>query len=188
MEQQRGYIESVLMLGVLVIVLAVAKGQSAPQQTPQPAVAPTSSTVAAKPKAVKPSAAKSATTPAPAKVQRIPLESAPPTAGTAATAAREAQQKAADQRLLEQQQAQSAAAARVTNAIAEKAQRQQDKVQNEIRIQDAPGPAQTGVVPAAGPPVVPAKSSSQDIQEAPGPAQTLAPAQPATVATPPPQR
>jgi hypothetical protein len=67
----------------------------------------------------------------------------------------------------------------------QRAQEQHQKIQNEERIQDAPGPAQTGVVPASGPPVAPTQSDST-IQDAPGPSQTIpkpAPAQPSS--TPP---
>jgi hypothetical protein len=60
----------------------------------------------------------------------------------------------------------------------QQAQKQKDAIQNEVRIQDAPGPAQTGVVPAAGPPVAPVNADDR-IQDAPGPAQTLPPLPPA---------
>jgi hypothetical protein len=90
---------------------------------------------------------------------------------------------------LEQQQRQSAQAAQITNQQVQQAQKQQDKVQQEVRIQDAPGPAQTGVVPAAGAPAAPANTDNR-IQDAPGPAQTLpplaAPSQPPTQPNPPP--
>jgi hypothetical protein len=105
-------------------------------------------------------------------LQSIPLETAPPSPPTPPAA--QAQQKAADQRLLEQQQAQSAQAAQITNRQVQQAQKQKDAIQNEVRIQDAPGPAQTGVVPAAGPPVAPVNANDR-IQDAPGPAQTLPP-------------
>ena len=102
--------------------------------------------------------------------QVIPLESAPPSPPPSPAA--EAAQRAKDQQLLKQQQQQSAQAAQITNQQVQKAQQQQDSVQKEVRIQDAPGPAQTGVVPASGPPVVPS-NTDQRIQDAPGPAQTL---------------
>lgn len=86
----------------------------------------------------------------------------------------DAQQRAADQRLLQQQQAASADAQRITDQQVKAAQKQHDQLQNESRIQDAPGASQTGVVPAAGSPVAPA-SGDQRIQDAPGPAQTLPP-------------
>lgn len=110
-----------------------------------------------------------------ANTQTIGIETAAPTAATAQSRRRAAAQNAADQRLLEQQQAQSAEAGRVNDQIVKTAQQRQDRLQREVRIQDAPGPAQTGVVPAAGTPVAPASSDSTDtrIQDAPGPAQTL---------------
>jgi hypothetical protein len=58
--------------------------------------------------------------------------------------------------------------------VVQQATQQQQKVQNEVRIQDAPGPAQTGVVPGAGVPVAPVNADDR-IQDAPGPAQTLPP-------------
>ena len=118
--------------------------------------------------------------PARKKTVVIPLETAPPS--PPASPAVEAQQKAADQKLLEEQKRQSEQAAQVTNQQVEKAQKQQENVQKEVRIQDAPGPVQTGVVPAAGAPVAPA-SGDQRIQDAPGPAQTLP--QPKVVTPPP---
>ncbi len=113
----------------------------------------------------------------------IPLENAPPS--TPASPAAVAQQKAVDRKLLEQQQAQSAHDAQITNQQVQQAQQQRDSIQKEVRIQDAPGPAQTGVVPAAGAPVAPVNADDR-IQDAPGPAQTL-PKLPATqpAATPP---
>ncbi len=61
---------------------------------------------------------------------------------------------------------------RVNDQQVQRAQQQLDSRQNEVRIQDAPGPAQTGVVPAAGAPVAPVNADTR-IQDAPGPAQTL---------------
>lgn len=116
------------------------------------------------------------------RVITIPLETTPPTPATDASFTEESREKAADQRLLEQQQAQSSRAAQITNQTVEQAQKQQDSVQREQRIQDAPGPAQTGVVPIAGPPVQPAKNDTR-IQDAPGPAQTV----PTQAPAPPPQ-
>ena len=103
------------------------------------------------------------------RTQRIPIETAPPSPpGPDVTPA----QRAADQQLLRQQEAQSAQAARITNQQVNTAQQQIDKVQNEQRIQDAPGPSQTGIVPAAGPPVLPPAAGSTTpggtpIQDAP---------------------
>ena len=117
-------------------------------------------------------------------LQRIPIEQAPPSPPKPDETTA---QRAADQKLLQQQQAQSAQAAQVTDQQVRTAQQRIDKVQNEQRIQDAPGPSQTGIVPAAGPPLVPAGGGSSTIQDAPGPAQTVAPAaQPASPAPPPP--
>jgi hypothetical protein len=158
----------------------------APSQAPVAASTATSDSAAAKKKAA---AARRKAAPA-GPVQAIPMETAPPSPPTAPVV--EAQQKAADQKLLEQQQAQSAQAAAITDQQVEAAQKQKDAIQNEVRIQDAPGPAQTGVVPAAGVPVAPVNVNDR-IQDAPGPAQTLAPlpktvptpAQPAPATTPP---
>ena len=171
-------------LGISLLVLGTALGgRASAQTTTQPAqAAPSTTTQPATATSSKPATTKRKA----AQTQRIPIESTPGTPATPATAAQETQQKAQDARLLQQQQAQSAAAAQVTNTIVDKAQKQQDKAQSEVRIQDAPGPAQTGVVPAAGAPVLPAPNTSQDIQDAPGPAQTLAPAQPATQPVPQP--
>jgi hypothetical protein len=91
---------------------------------------------------------------------------------TPATPAQDAQQRAQDAKVEAQAQARSAADAKVNDAIVQKAQERQDKVQTEIRIQDAPGPAQTGVVPAAGPPVVPATSTAP-VTTPPPPGQRL---------------
>jgi hypothetical protein len=62
----------------------------------------------------------------------------------------------------------------VNNQQVQQVEKQQQAIQAEPRIQDAPGPAQTGVVPAAGVPVAPV-NADQRIQDAPGPAQTLPP-------------
>jgi len=157
--------------GALVAGLGLSWGQN-PSPTPS-AVAPSSpaATVAPKKRATR----RTTVPPASSPVQVIPLETAPPSPPPSPAA--EARQKAEDQRLLEQQKRESAQAAEITNKEVEKAQKQQESVQKEVRIQDAPGPAQTGVVPAAGPPVAPA-SGDQRIQDAPGPAQTLPPPQP----------
>jgi hypothetical protein len=163
--------------------IAAARQTATPQNPPATGPAITAVSPSKPTPKAKPSAVKTTTTARPA-TERIPLESASPTPPSAAAKQQEAQQHAADERLLQQQQAQSAAAAQVTNQIVQTAQKQQDKVQNEVRIQDAPGPTETGVVPAAGPPTVPAADKSQDIQDAPGPAQTLAPALAAQPATP----
>ena len=124
------------------------------------------------------------TAPKPAAVQVIPLENAPPSPPTAPNV--EAQQKAEDTRVLEQQKQQSAQAEQVTNQQVQQAQKQKDSVQQEVRIQDAPGPSQTGVVPAAGAPIAPVNTDTR-IQDAPGPAQTSPRVpSPASPAAPPP--
>lgn len=86
-----------------------------------------------------------------------------------------------DARVLAQQQAQSDKAARINDEQVRRAQQRQDAQQNEIRIQDAPGPAQTGVVPAAGPPVQtpPQQPQDQRIQDQPSavPGQNTTPPQ-----------
>lgn len=99
------------------------------------------------------------------RTQTIPVEAmAPARPATAplspqANAAAEAQQRAADAKLLQQQEAQSDKAARINDEQVRRAQQRQDAVQNEIRIQDAPGPAQTGVLP--GTPIVPQQTNPQ---------------------------
>ena len=122
-------------------------------------------------------------------VTTIPMETAPPTPVTATSLSAEARQRTADDRLLAQQQAQSQRAAQVTDATVQRAVQQQQSVQNESRIQDAPGPAQTGIVPASGSPVQP-NNNDVRIQDAPGPSQTNpqpAATKPVAPATPPPQ-
>jgi len=140
-----------MRLSHFVLMLAVPAATAAAQQSTAPTPNPASATPAS------PQSAKTSPTPrkTPA-LQRIPMETAPPTPPNPTAAAQEAQQRAADDKLRAQQQAQSAKDAQVTNAIVNQAQQRQDKMQEEIRIQDAPGPAQTGIVPAAGPPVIPA--------------------------------
>jgi len=62
-----------------------------------------------------------------------------------------AAQRAADGKLLEQQQARSARDAAVTNQVVQTAQKQHDAVQQEIRINDTV-PNQPMAVPVAVPP------------------------------------
>jgi hypothetical protein len=59
--------------------------------------------------------------------------------------------------------------------------------QDEPRIQDAPGPAQTGVLPGVPPPGQPSDEEEQRIQDAPGPAQTIPAPQPSAQPEPPAQ-
>lgn len=108
-----------------------------------------------------------------AAVRTIPIETQPPS--PPASAADQARQKAEDARVLQQQQLQSAQAAQINDLQVQAAQKEKDSVQKEVRIQDAPGPVQTGASPAAGTPVTPANTDLR-IQDAPGPAQTLPPA------------
>ncbi len=63
-------------------------------------------------------------------------------------------QKAQDQRLLQQQLAASQATKKVNDQQVQEFDASRQKVQNEPRIQDAPGPAQTNPTPAqpAAPP------------------------------------
>ena len=83
-----------------------------------------------------------------------------------------AAQRQRDQQILTEQQAQSARIARENDSLTKKYIRDQQQVQAEPRIQDAPGP---GDAPLAGAPAVQAArpSDSQGIQDAPGPSQTL---------------
>ncbi len=152
----------------------VAQTGTAPPSTTVPA----SSTAPASSRQVKKAAARQRGSAAGGQTQRIPIEQAPPSPPSPDETPA---QRAADQRLLQQQQTQSARAAQITDQQVNTAQQRIDKVQNEQRIQDAPGPAQTGVVPAAGVPVAPAAggngvSGGPAIQDAPGPGQTPSPA------------
>jgi hypothetical protein len=173
----------------LLLTTGWLRGQP-PVQPTQPAtsstaVGPATSAAAKKRAAARRHAAtpKAAPNPSPGLVA-IPLETAPPSAP--ATPAAVARQKGVDRKLLEQQQAQSARDAQITDRQVQQAQQQRDSIQKQVRIQDAPGPTQTGVVPAAGTPVAPVNSDDR-IQDAPGPAQTL-PKLPATQpSTTPPQ-
>lgn len=128
-----------------------------------------------------------------AKRRVIAMETAPAAspAVTANASATAAQQRATDQQILQQQQARSDKAAQVNDQIVRTAQKQADQRANETRIQDAPGPAQTGVVPAAGPPVAPVNTSAPNaprIVEPPTSPPSVPPSQlPATPQSAPPQ-
>lgn len=100
------------------------------------------------------------------------------TVSAADASAARAQQRAEDARVLARQQARSDKEARINNEQVRQAQARQDAQANEVRIQDAPGPAQTGVVPAAGQPVQPLQD--QRIQDQPSavPGQNTTPPQP----------
>jgi hypothetical protein len=82
-------------------------------------------------------------------------------------------QRAQDQKLLQQQSQDSQATKQVNDQQVQAFDASQKKVQNEPRIQDAPGPAQTATPGTTKP------ADTQGIQEAPGPAQTSPPATPA---------
>ena len=163
-----------LGLGMALLLLPV---RYAPAQTTAVPAATQPATTTAAPARAKKASRKRQTSTTGQQLKRIPIEQAPPSSpGPDETSA----QRAADQKLLLQQQTQSAQAAQVTDQQVRTAQQRIDKVQGEQRIQDAPGPSQTGIVPAAGPPLVPASGGSSTsggsaIQDAPGPAQTLAP-------------
>ncbi len=101
---------------------------------------------------------------------------APAKSDAPSTSASSSRQQAADQKLLKQQKAQSARAAALNEQQIQAAQQQSDAQQKQNRIQDVPGPTQTGVVPAYGRPVEP---GNQRIEDAPGPAQTIPPPSPA---------
>jgi len=172
---------SVLVLWAGLSVGECAMGQSAPPAPAQSSggtqnAAPAQSSGAGQAVRTKRRTQAKVASPSQPATQVIPLETAPPSPPTPPAVV--ARQKAEDERLLRQQQAESAQAAQVTNREVEQAQKQRDAVQREIRIQDAPGPAQTGVVPAAGPPRLPVNADDR-IQDAPGPAQTLPPVAPA---------
>jgi hypothetical protein len=112
----------------------------------------------------------------------IQRENAPPSAPAPDETTK---QKTADRRLLRQQEAQSANEEQQQNTVLQQVEARRAEQQNQVRVQDAPGPAQTGVVPAAGPPVAPI-NNGRDIQDAPGPTQTLPqPAQTPPVQTSP---
>jgi len=174
-------------VGMWVAVAMIAGASAGWSQTSAPAPATVAgSTSASTATAKKRAARRNKVQPqAGARVQVIPMETAPPSPPT--SPAMEAAQRAADQKLLAQQERQSAAEARITDQQVQRAQEQQENMDKEARtrIQDAPGPAQTGVVPAAGPPVAPVNADER-IQDAPGPAQTLPPLPQAAPSQPPP--
>ena len=124
---------SILMLG-MVVGVGTSRGQgttpAAVASTPNPPTAPATK------RTVRRSAGKPARS-----TQVIGQEAAPPSPPS--SPADEAARRAKDQRLLDEQKRQSAAAAQIANREVERAQRQQDRVQKEVRIQDAPGPVQT---------------------------------------------
>ena len=181
-QSEQGDLMRKIMYGAWIVAAAFTMstgGSLSFAQTPaQTPAATTSNSTHSKPAPKKTTRRKTTSQPAQTspKLQAIPLEAEPPSPPTPPAVA--AQQKASDQKLLQQQEQQSAQAAQLTNQQVQQAQKQKDQIQNEVRIQDAPGPGQTGVVPAAGVPVAPV-NADQRIQDAPGPAQTL-PTLPAT--------
>ena len=104
-------------------------------------------------------------------LQTIPIETAPPSPQAAQPTVK--QQQKADEKLLERQEAQSDKAAAVNDQQVQRAQQRQDTLQNEQRIQDAPGPPQA--VPTQGSTAIP-PFQSVDPSQLPQPGQTVVPA------------
>jgi hypothetical protein len=126
-------------------------------------------------------------TPAPNMVQpqarrhhRVEMPQAVPTPEDSQQAAAEAmaRQREQDARLEQQQEAESQKAQRELDHEVEQDQKAQEQIQEEPRIQDAPGPEQMGLPPGLeGEPGQPGQEPPR-IQDAPGPAQTLPQPQP----------
>lgn len=138
-------------------------------QTSQPAQARRAPVAPAKPSARRKSKVR----------QTIPVETAPPSAP--ASRLTEAQQKAADQRLLEQQQRESIKAAQTNDELVRRAQRREDQ-QSVPRIEDGPQATPSGTpTPSVIQPniVVPNDSRIQDV-----PTYTPVPTRPAQPVTP----
>ena len=167
-----------MFVPALLLGVAACVGNTARAQTGSPGVQTAQNAPATAQPAYAATKKKSTSRKKAVSVQTIRMETAPPIPPSSAAKITEAQQRAADQKLLAQQQAASDRAAQENAQQVRRAQQQQQRVQNEVRIQDAPGPQQTGVVPAAGPPVAPSANPEQRIQDAPGPAQTLPPVRP----------
>jgi hypothetical protein len=108
--------------------------------------------------------------PHPRRVVSQQAEVSPPEPQKVAAQAEELQRQQ-DGRLWQQQEAQSQKAQEELNQEVERAQKEQDQMENEPRIQDAPGPEQMGLPTGLEQP------EEERIQDAPGPAQTM-PAQP----------
>jgi hypothetical protein len=100
-----------------------------------------------------------------------PVESPPDPQKIAAQA--EELQRQQDGRLWQQQEAASQRAQEELNQEVERGQKEQEQMENEPRIQEAPGPEQMGL-PAG---LEQTGQEEERIQDAPGPAQTL-PGQP----------
>jgi hypothetical protein len=79
----------------------------------------------------------------------------------------EERQREQDGRLWQQQEAASQKAQEELNQEVERGQKEQERMENEPRIQDAPGPEQMGLPAGLEQP------EEERIQDAPGPAQTL---------------
>jgi hypothetical protein len=175
-----------MKLGIMIAVMAGLGWKAGLAQSQSQQVQTTNGLASSSPTTVKPAAKKKPKPSAAAPAQRIPIETASPATPTAVEAAQQAQQRAADQKLLQQEQEQSDKAAQINNAIVEKAQKQQEQMQKEVRIQDAPGPAQTGagVTPQVGMPTVPTGLNSQGIPPQPAPAQSISPSDLPSLATP----
>jgi hypothetical protein len=99
---------------------------------------------------------------------RVEMPQAMPAPEDSQQAAAEAmaQQKAQDARLEQQQEAASQKAQRELDHEVEQSQKVQEQMQQEPRIQDAPGPEQMGLPPGLE------GQTEQGIQDAPGPTQT----------------
>ena len=82
-------------------------------------------------------------------------------------------QRQKDAALLKQQQADSLRQQREQEAAVRRRAKQVQEQQNEPRIQDAPGPAETGALPGYPPPPPRNDQDAPRIQDAPGPAQTI---------------
>ncbi len=151
-----------IRMGLFAAVLCGWIGQAGAQTAPSAAGgAASAQTAPAAKRTVRRKRVRTRTIPIEASAPARPV-SGMPTTGDAAT---QAQQRAEDARVLAQQQARSDKEAQITNDQVRQAQQRQDAQQREVRIQEAPGPTQTGVVPAAGAPVQP--GPDQRIQDQP---------------------
>jgi hypothetical protein len=124
-------------------------------------------------------------TPAPdtapqARRHRVEIPEAAPSPVNSQQAAAEAraQQRAQDARLEQQQEAASQKAQRELDHEVEQSQKVQDQMQQEPRIQDAPGPEQMGLPPGLDGQPNQLGQEPPRIQDAPGPAQTQPQPQP----------
>jgi hypothetical protein len=85
-----------------------------------------------------------------------------------------ARQKEQDARLEQQQEAASQKAQREIDQEVEQRQKQQEQMEEEPRIQDAPGPEQMGLPPGLEGQTSQPGQDEPRIQDAPGPSQTIA--------------